>query len=303
MSMNYEDTLIELALADDRIVVMTAENRAPVRSAHARLGPRFIDTGITEQCMIGAAAGLALRGRVVVAHALATFLTLRAYEFIRTDLGIGNLPVKLMGFVSGFLSDGNGPTHQAIEDVAVMRCIPHMKVFCPADHQQLVAALPQIINDPGPCYIRYSNRDAVVEHSRDFQIGLAEVLSYGKDVTILVYGMLFKEACEARKLLEAVGISVYFVNLHTLQPVDAAAVASAVSATRLTITIEDHLLIGGLHSIVAEVCLARRLSPHVVPLALNGRWFTPGRLREVLEHEGFTGPQIAQRITNALQEV
>ena len=115
--MNYEQKLKELALADERIIVMTAENRAALRSMPAALRDRFIDTGITEQCMIGAAAGLALRGRHVVAHALAAFLTLRSFEFIRTDLGIGNLPVKLVGAVPGFLSDGNGPTHQAIEDI------------------------------------------------------------------------------------------------------------------------------------------------------------------------------------------
>jgi transketolase len=302
MNNTYEETLIDLTLADSHLVVMTAENRAPLRSAPARLGPRFIDTGITEQCMIGAAAGLALRGRIVVAHALASFLTLRAYEFIRTDLGIGNLPVKLIGFASGFLSEGNGPTHQAIEDVAILRCIPNMKVICPADHQQLVAAVPQIVKDPGPCYIRYNPREAVVKHSEEFELGQAEVLCRGTDVTILVYGMLFQEAYEARCLLEKQGISVYFINLHTLQPVDASAIAAAVSATALTVTIEDHLLIGGLNSIVAEICLALRLAPRVVPFALDSRWFKPGRLVEVLTHEGFSGHQLAKRINKALQE-
>ena len=122
--MNYEELIKETALADERLVVMTAENRALIRNLPAVLGPRFIDTGITEQTLIGAAAGLALRGRVPVVHALATFLTLRAFEFVRTDVGIGQLPVKLSGFVPGFLSDGNGPTHQAIEDVSLMSAFP-----------------------------------------------------------------------------------------------------------------------------------------------------------------------------------
>jgi transketolase len=114
----YEATLGDLAEADDRIVVMTAENRAMLRNLPTRLGRRFIDTGISEQTLVGAAAGLARFGRVPVVHALAAFLTMRAFEFIRTDVGIPGLPVKLVGFVPGLLSDANGPTHQAIEDIA-----------------------------------------------------------------------------------------------------------------------------------------------------------------------------------------
>ena len=147
---NYEQTLLELMAADERIVVMTAENRAAIRNLPNLAPERFIDTGITEMTMVGAAAGLALRGRVPVLHALATFLTLRAFEFVRTDVGIGNLPVKLVGGVPGFLSDGNGPTHQAIEDVALMRGIPHMHVFCPADEEDMLLGLPHIINSPHP---------------------------------------------------------------------------------------------------------------------------------------------------------
>src|SRR6476620_6530455 len=124
-------------------MVLTAENRAAIRNLPAKIGDRFIDVGIAEQTMIGMAAGLALRGRIPVCHALATFLTLRAFEFIRTDVGIAKLPVKLVGSVPGFLSEGNGPTHQAIEDIALMRGIPNMQVFCPADERELVQMLPK----------------------------------------------------------------------------------------------------------------------------------------------------------------
>src|SRR5258708_1796691 len=123
--MIYEDLLIEALLRDERFVVLTAENRALIRNIphHTTFKNRFIDTGITEQTMVGVAAGLALRGRVPIVHALAAFLTMRAFEFIRTDVGIAQLPVKLTGFIPGLLSDGNGPTHQAIEDIAMMRGI------------------------------------------------------------------------------------------------------------------------------------------------------------------------------------
>ena len=146
----YEELLKNIAIDDERIVVMTAENRALIRNLPPVLGKRFIDTGITEQCMVGAAAGLALRGRVPVLHALASFLSMRAFEFVRTDAGIPNLPIKLSAFIPGFLSDGNGPTHQAVEDVSLMRGIPNMQVFAPANEQDLTIMLPEILASKHP---------------------------------------------------------------------------------------------------------------------------------------------------------
>src|ERR1700742_2603445 len=140
-----EQALDGLAAEQPELMVLTASNRAPLFNLPALLGPRFVDVGIAEQTLIGAAAGLALRGRTPVVHALAAFLTMRAFEFIRTDIGIAGLPVKMVGFVPGFLSEANGPTHQAIEDVALMRGIPGMQVVCPADVDELAAALPAIV--------------------------------------------------------------------------------------------------------------------------------------------------------------
>jgi transketolase len=296
MAETYEQTLLDLARRDERLVVMTAENRAAIRGLPKELGGRFIDVGICEQTMIGAAAGLALRGRIPVAHALATFLTLRAFEFIRTDVGIGNLPVKLVGAVPGFLSDGNGPTHQALEDVALMRGIPNMQVFCPADEADLVACLPAVLQSPAPAYVRFCGRKAAVRHTEPFVVGKAEVLARGGDVAILTYGMLLEQAAEAKALLEETGLSVGLVNLRSLKPLDEEAVLAAVRGATLTVTLEDHFLTGGLHSILAELLLSRRASAWVLPIALRERWFTPGLLPLVLDAEGFTGAQIADRI-------
>src|SRR5262245_44280816 len=150
MKESYQAELLSLAQEDERIVVLTAENRAAIRQLPALLGERFIDTGITEQTMIGMAAGLALRGRIPVVHALAAFLTMRPFEFIRTDVGIANLPVKLVGGVPGLLSEANGPTHQALEDVGLMRGIPNMNVFCAADLADLLLRLPVLLHDDAP---------------------------------------------------------------------------------------------------------------------------------------------------------
>lgn len=298
--MNYEATLQELVLADDKYIVMTAENRAAIRHLPAVLNGRFLDTGITEQTMIGMAAGLALRGRVPIAHALAAFLTMRAFEFVRTDVGIGHLPVKLVGGVPGFLSDANGPTHQAIEDISLMRGIPGMQIFCPADEAELVLGLPHFLASPNPVYIRHNALSAVISHNPHFEIGQAEQVKDGLDVTILVYGMLFREALAASALLEAQGISVRLLNLRTVWPVDETAVLAAAQQTKLLVTIEDHFLTGGLFSIVSELLVRRGVRANVLPIALDNRWFQPALLDDVLTYEGFTGPQLAEKIQEYL---
>lgn len=300
--MTYEDLLTQTALADERVVVMTAENRALVRNMPQTLGNRFIDTGITEQCMIGAAAGLALRGRTPVVHALAAFLSMRAFEFIRTDAGIGNLPIKLSSFVPGFLSDGNGPTHQAIEDVALMRGIPTMQVFCPADEQDMLQMLPTIWASPAPSYVRITTRPATYQHKQPFEIGCAEIVSTGSDITLLVYGMLFEQALIAADVLRHAGYSVGLVNMRSLKPVDEHTILDVCLNSDLVVTIEDHFLTGGLYSIVAETLLKYRKTANVHPIALKGKWYKPGRLNEVLEHEGFTGAQIAHTIQTEMIE-
>ena len=130
--------------------------------------------GIAEQTLIGMSAGLALRGRIPIVHSLASFLTMRAFEFIRTDIGILNLPVILVGGVPGFLSEANGPTHQAIEDISLMRGIPGMNIFCPADEEDMLLGLPKVLNSKLPFYIRYNNRKPHVLHDQNFEIGKAE---------------------------------------------------------------------------------------------------------------------------------
>lgn len=300
--MTYEDLLFELIQKDDRYLVVTAENRAAIRGLPDKIGNKFIDTGITEQTMIGMSAGLALRGRIPITHALATFITMRAFEFIRTDVGIGNLPVKMVGAVPGFLSDGNGPTHQAIEDISIMRGIPNVNVFCPADEEDMLLGLPQVFSSESPFYIRYNNLKPEIEHSKDFEIGKAEVIAEGKDVTILVYGFLLKEALKAKKLLEDKGLSVGLINLRTVKPIDEQAIINSAKSSGMLVTLEDHFITGGLYSIVGEIFLKNRITADVLPIALENKWFKPGLLNDVLDYEGFTGEKIAERIMNKISK-
>lgn len=292
--MSYEELLTQTARANEQVVVMTAENRALVRNLPDILGKRFIDTGITEQTMIGAAAGLALRGRIPVVHALAAFLTMRAFEFIRTDAGIPALPVKLSGFIPGLLSDANGPTHQAIEDISLLRGIPNMTVYAPADEDDLIKMLPYIWSSPAPAYTRINIRKPAYQHS-EYTPGQAETVCEGTDATILTYGLLFEQALMATELLRAEGLSVGLINMRSLKPVDEQAVLKAAKSTAIVV-VEDHFVTGGLYTIVAEVLLKHQQTADVLPISLNEKWFRPGLLHDVLQHEGFTGKQIADRI-------
>lgn len=293
--MNYEDLLHQLAANDQRYIIITAENRAAIRTLPQKMQDQFLDTGITEQTMVGVAAGMALRGRIPIVHALATFLTMRAFEFIRTDVGIGNLPVKIVGAVPGFLSDANGPTHQAIEDISLMRGIPNMKIFCPADEDDMLKGLPKVFADESPFYIRYNNQKPLVEHE-DFEIGKAEIFGDGKDIAILTYGFLFNQAYQAKELLEDKGYKVRLINLRTPKPIDEDAVLNAANDCKLLVTLEDHFITGGLFSILSELLLKNKQTADVFPIALMDKWFKPALLNDVLEYEGFTAKQIADKI-------
>ncbi len=298
--MTYEEILKKLVDEDERFIIMTAENRAAIRNLPNQIGDRFIDTGITEQTLVGTAAGLALRGRIPVIHALATFLTMRAFEFIRTDVGIANLPVKIIGGFSGFLSDGNGATHQSLEDVSIMRGIPNVNVWCPSDEEDMLIGLETILKSESPFYIRYNNTKPSVSHSKDFQIGKAEVISEGNDVAIFVYGFLLAQAVEAKKLLELQGKSVRLINLRTVKPIDEETVLKSAKECKMIVTIEDHFLTGGLHSIIAEIFLRNQTTAKVLPFAMDNKWFKPVLMADLLEYEGFTGKAIAQKIIQNL---
>lgn len=299
--MTYEELLLDLITKDNRYVVMTSENRAAMRNITSKIKDNFIDTGITEQTQVGMAAGLALRGRIPILHALATFITMRAFEFIRTDVGISGLPVKIVGGVPGFLSDGNGPTHQAVEDISIMRGIPNVNVFSPADEDDLLKGLPKVLASSSPFYIRYNNTKPVVEHA-EFEIGKAETFGSGTDIAILVHGLLFAQAYKAKEILEANGKSVRVINLRTVKPVDEEAVLKAVDECKLIVTLEDHFLTGGLYTILAELLLTNRKTANVLPFALDNKWFKPGLLNDVLEYEGFTAEQISDKILKELNK-
>ncbi|MEY3386442.1 MAG: hypothetical protein RIR53_1253 [Bacteroidota bacterium] len=302
----YETLLLDAAARDERLVVITAENRGHMRTVPPMLGDRFIDVGIAEQTMIGMAAGMAVRGRVVVTHALAAFLTMRAFEFIRDDVAISNAAVIMVGMVPGVLSDGNGPTHQAIEDVSIMRGLPNVNVFCPCDERDFIDGMRVLLDSHAPWYVRYISTPDLLIDRVAFEPGRAMIIRgaslHRPNVTILTYGFLTRQCIEAADELGRDDIHVRVVHMRTLKPVDAATILHAAATSELVVTVEDHLLTGGLATIVAETLMAHGKGAPVLTLGFP-TWFRPGRLNEVLEYERLSSQAIAQRIRQRLADI
>jgi transketolase len=299
--MTYEKYLKQLTSEDDRFVIMTAENRASLRNIPPQLGERFVDVGIAEMTLVGSAAGMALRGRIPVVHALAAFLTMRSFEHIRTDVGYPSLPVKLVGSFAGFLSQANGPTHQAIEDMGLMAGIPNVGVFAPADFDDMMAGLPDVFKSDKPFYIRYNDAPAKVSHSGCFELGKAETIHDGDDVLILSIGALLGEADKAAGVLNSKGIDTALINLRTLDPIDKELIIEKSEKARMVITIEDHFISSGLYSKISQIFTSNMVNTPVLPVGLT-TWFKAGMLDDIIEYEGFGGEQIAEKIQNELEK-
>jgi len=301
--MTYEEHLYNLIKDDERFIVLTSENRSSIRGLPDLIKGRFIDTGISEQTLIGVSAGLALRKRIPLIHAIGAFITMRAFEFIRTDIAYPNLPIKTAATFTGFLSEGNGPTHQAVEDLALMRTMPNMIIFCPADELDLLIGLKDVIHLNKPCYIRLNHLPPAYNHSINFEIGKAEVCHQSAEsckVTLLTYGTLFKEAVKTYKILEEYGITVRLINMRFLQPVDEVVLVNSCYDSELIVTIEDHYIYGGLYSILCELFVRKGIIKRVLPFALENKWFAPSYLDRAIQHEGLAGEIIANKIIKQL---
>lgn len=303
--MAYEKVLENFCRNHPETIILTAENRALIRNLPSILGPRFVDTGITEQTMIGMAAGLALQGRKVICHALTTFLTMRAFEFIRTDIGVPGLPVKLTGYIPGVLSDANGPTHQALEDVALMLGIPGMEVYCPADAEDMDLMLEAIWESPRPAYLRAVHLASGLKHA-PYEQGKAEWYRTPENATIvfLVSGFLFKETVKASDLLQGQGVPTAIVNMRSLRPLDEDSLVRVFVNYQRVICVEDHFRRGGLYSVVAE-WLVQHPEVYLAWLQKGGRlesfsfqdsWFRPALLSDVLEYHGLSAHKMAEKV-------
>jgi len=267
---------------------------------------RFINIGIAEQNMIGVAAGLAKEGHNVFATSFAPFITLRSGEQIRMNLGYMELNVKAVAIGSGISMAFLGNSHYGLEDTAIMRSIPNLTIVCPADCAEIVKVVHAAAEFTGPMYIRLTGavgNPSVYTEEYDFEIGKSITLKEGSDITIFAIGSMVYESLEAGKILDTLGVSAKVVNMHTLKPCDYNAIELAISSSKAIITVEEHSIIGGLGSVIAEYKAQFSNSPAQLIIGLPDKFGKTAEYRYLLEKYRLVGEKIAEDIQNFLQKI
>lgn len=253
----YVDLLIKYAEIYPQLVIVEADlsKASKTTTFFDKYPNRSINVGVAEANMIGVAAGLANMGKIPFTHTFTPFATRRVFDQVTLSVAYSKLAVKMVGSDPGVMAQLNGGTHMSLEDVGLMRNLPTMTIFEPVDGVQLAAIFPQIIEHNGPVYIRLLRQefDPIFADDQTFELGKATPIIDGKDVTIFATGIMVKEALDAQKILLEKGISASVVNIHTVKPIDKEAIIAEAKKTRAVVTAENHNIINGLGSAVAEV--------------------------------------------------
>ena len=255
------DMVHELARSDKRVVFVGSDLGIGTLDAMKKEMPeRFFMEGVAEQNIIGVAAGLAMEGFIPYVNTIATFLTRRCYEQVAIDLCLHRLPVRLLASGGGLVYAPLGPTHLAVEDLAIMRALPNMTVTAPSDAAEMTRLMQASLDWPGPMYIRFGKGgDAVISRpDEDFAIGKAILKRPAGEVLLLSTGIATTRCLAAAELLAADGIPCGVLHLHTVKPLDGEAIRVLAARTRLLVTVEEHTVIGGLGSAVLEVVAEMR---------------------------------------------
>lgn len=302
----YGIGLMEVAKECSDIYAITADRSTySGLDRFARTYPdKFINIGIQEQNMLGVACGLALEGNQVYAGTYASFAVVRAMEQVRHDMSIMNTDIKLVGARSGYASDTLGRSHWATEDVSLTRCLPNMTIVVPADATEAVKTCLAVSKIKGPCYIRLSGGStcpSVYQQDYDFQIGKSIRLHEGTDTAIFAAGLMVTEALKAAELLEKQGIFAEVINMHTIKPLDTEAVERAAGAYRHIYTVEEHTVIGGLGSAVAEWMAEHPHNCALHRIGMQDCIYRIGSPEYTWRQAGMCGDQIAETIIKNLE--
>jgi transketolase len=261
----YGEALVELGRINPNVVVMDADVSGSTRTVLFKNSypDRFFNVGIAEGNMMSIAAGLAATGKIPFVNTFALFCALRAGDPVRSLIAYNKLNVKIAGAYCGLSDSYDGASHQSVEDVAVMRAIPHMTVIAPADEHATRQAVLAAAQYDGPVYLRLSRAEVPVVYRPDmsFVIGKAIVVRPGKDITLFAHGYMLAKALEAAEGLAQEGIQAEVIDMHTVKPLDSGAVIQSVTKTGAAVTVEEHTIYGGLGSAVAEVLAKQRLGP------------------------------------------
>lgn len=300
----FGEGLVEAGKKDKNIVVLTADLAESTRvNLFAKEFPdRFIEVGVAEQNLITVASGLAAAGKIPFAASYAVFSPGRNWEQIRTTVCYNNQPVKIIGSHAGVSVGPDGATHQALEDIALMRVLPNMVVLSPADAIEAYKMAIAMAEYPGPCYIRLSRNSEpqVTTLESSFEIGKMTNLWEGKDVTVIATGPMVYKALLAAKELEENKISVRVLNCHTIKPLDKKMILKAAEETGAIVTVEEHQIAGGLGSAVAEVVSQNYPVPMKI-IGIHDSFGESGEPNELLNKYGLTVSEIVKGITFVLR--
>ena len=296
---SYGEKLLELGKINKDIVVLDADlSTATKTSIFAKEFPeRFFDMGISEQDMLGTAAGFATCNKIPFASSFAVFAAGRAYDQIRNSICYPKLNVKIAATHAGITVGEDGATHQMLEDISLMRTLPNMTVLSPADDTETRWAIEEASKIVGPVYIRLSRLDTpiIYDENQKFELGKAVQIGDGKDATIIATGVTVIEAIKAKEELAKDGIDVRVLDIHTIKPIDKEAIINAAKETNKIITIEDHNIIGGLGSAVCEV-LSENYPTKVIRMGIKDTFGKSGKAEKLMEYFKITYKDIIEEV-------
>jgi transketolase len=300
----YGAALLELGKRNDRVVVLDADLSGSTKTkGFSKAFPeRFFNIGISEQDMVGTAGGLSLAGKIPFASTFAVFETGRAWEQIRQTVCYSHLNVKLVATHSGITVGEDGASHQALEDIALMRVLPGMTVIVPADGFETKQVIDTIAEFQGPVYVRLgrSKVPPVMPENYKFTIGKAFTWSIGKDATIVAIGIMVAPALEAKEILANEGIDVGVINMSTIKPLDGESLLAAARKSKLILTAEEHSIIGGLGSAVSEF-LSEHHPVRIVKLGIKDTFGCSGSPKELIQLYGLSAGNMADAIKDSIK--
>ena len=301
----YGKALAKLAETNPDVVVLDADLAGSTKTSNFQSAApeRFVQVGIAESNMIGVAAGMAASGKIAFASTFGVFASGRCWEQIRMAVAYPKLNVKVVATHCGLSVGPDGATHQALEDIAIMRVLPNMTVVVPCDAYEAYAATLALAEHDGPAYMRMGRSEFPVIKDKDctFQIGKADVIREGKDVSIIACGQMVQTSIEAAELLEKEGISAEIINMATIKPLDAEAIIATAKKTGAVVTAEEHSIIGGLGSAVAE-CLAENYPVPMGRVGTKDTFGESGEAEELLAKYGLTAKDIAEKAKETINK-
>lgn len=302
--LGFGEALVELGKENPNVVVLGGDVTGSVRTdLFMKAFPdRFFSVGVAEQDMMGTAAGLAIAGKIPFASTYGEFATGRPFDQIRQSIAYSELPVKICASHCGITVGPDGATHQSLEDIATMRSLPHMTVATPCDYHEAKKMVKASVKWNHPIYIRFfrDNTPVFTEETAPFQLGKADTLIDGSDVTVFACGLQVWEAILAEEVLAAEGISVRVVNMHTIKPLDTECVLKAARDTGAIVTAEDHQIHGGLGSAVAEVLVQNYPVPQEF-VAVRDTFGESGKGDELMKKYGIAKDDIVKAVKKVLQ--